>query len=249
MTSQNKTLRCAASTMYSMAGANMPNGVNASVEDGCFWLAGMLSAPFTTSGNRMGVNADKKIQMPAGRTAIEALETTGCQTSRSNSIPSSRCRRSAPLERHGDVTRHTAGKIDDLDPELVSAGMKILCPELIDFFWYPGERGLPARLLLIDGATLIRAQVIGKAVHLHLGLAVLHCAFDDLDGATNGLLVGNARRLPEAVDQRVLLGIALGKLPRVLGCLFRLRERKLFHVIACAGQQLVGFARHGSPNS
>ena len=48
----------------------MPNGVNASIDDGCFWLAGMVSAPFTTSGNRMGVNADKKIQMPAGRTAI-----------------------------------------------------------------------------------------------------------------------------------------------------------------------------------
>src|SRR5438270_13004344 len=74
-------------------------------------------------------------------------------------------------------------------------------------------------------------------------------AFDDLDGAMNGLLVGNARRLPEAVDQRVLLGIALGELPRMLGCLFRLRERKLFHVIAFARQQLVGFALHGSPNS
>src|ERR1700755_2642682 len=138
MTSQNKTLRCAASTMYSMAGANMPNGVNASVEDGCFWLAGMVSAPFTTSGNRMGVNANKKIQMPAGRTAIEALETTGCQTSRSNSIPSSRCRRSAPLERHGDVTRHTAGKIDDFHLELVSTGTEVLRPKLIDLLRHSG---------------------------------------------------------------------------------------------------------------
>ena len=94
-----------------------------------------------------------------------------------------------------------------MDPELVSAGTKILCPELIDFFRYPGKRVLPAGLLLIDGTTLIRAKSVGKAVHLHLGLAVLHCAFDDLDGAMNSLLVGNARRLPEAVDQRVLLGI------------------------------------------
>src|SRR5262245_8426783 len=158
-------------------------------------------------------------------------------------------RRSAPLERHGDVTRHTAGKIDDLDPELVSARMEILRPELIDFFRYSGKRVLPAGLLLIDGAALIRAQFVGKAVHLHLALAVLHRAFDGLHGAMNCLLVGNARRLFEAVDQRVLLGICLAKLSRMLGCLFRLRERKLFHVIACAGQQLVRFARHGSPNS
>src|SRR5262245_35166184 len=158
--------------------------------------------------------------MPAGRSAIEAPKTTGCQVPRSNSIPSSRRGRSAPLQGHGDVTRQTAGNIADVDPELVAARMEILCPELIDFFRYTGKRVLPAGLLLIDGATLVRAQIIGKAVDLHLGLAVLHCAFDDLDGAMNGLLVGNARRLPEAVDQRVLLGICLGQLPRMLGCLF-----------------------------
>src|SRR5262245_13664101 len=46
MTSQNNTLRCAASTMYSMAVANMPNGdVNAPLDVGCSWLAGIVSAP------------------------------------------------------------------------------------------------------------------------------------------------------------------------------------------------------------
>src|SRR5262249_22446011 len=46
MTSQNNTLRCAASTIYSMAGPNTPSGaVNAPTEDGCAWLDGIGSAP------------------------------------------------------------------------------------------------------------------------------------------------------------------------------------------------------------
>jgi hypothetical protein len=44
MTSQNNTLRCAASTMYSMAGANIPNGaVDALIMDRCFSSGSMIS--------------------------------------------------------------------------------------------------------------------------------------------------------------------------------------------------------------
>src|SRR5262249_8847619 len=43
MTSQNNTLRCAASTRYSMAGPNTPSGaVNAPIEDGSAWLDGIV---------------------------------------------------------------------------------------------------------------------------------------------------------------------------------------------------------------
>src|SRR5215813_4134406 len=42
MTSQNNTLRCAASTMYSMAGANTSGVVNAPIEDGSAWLDGIV---------------------------------------------------------------------------------------------------------------------------------------------------------------------------------------------------------------
>src|SRR5262249_33517730 len=46
MTSQNNTLRCAASTIYSMTGPNTPSGaVNAPTDDGRAWLDGIGSAP------------------------------------------------------------------------------------------------------------------------------------------------------------------------------------------------------------
>src|SRR5215813_12162686 len=46
MTSQNNTLRCAASTIYSMAGPNTPSGaVNAPTDDWRAWLDGIGSAP------------------------------------------------------------------------------------------------------------------------------------------------------------------------------------------------------------
>src|SRR5262245_37575805 len=46
MTSQNNTLRCAASTMYSITGPNMPNGdVNAPIEEACFESDDMVLAP------------------------------------------------------------------------------------------------------------------------------------------------------------------------------------------------------------
>ena len=79
---------------------------------------------------------------------------------------------------------------------------------------------------------------------LDLGLRVAHRALDDLDGALNGLFVGKARWLLEPVEQRLLLGLRLGELPRLLGYFFSLRERELLHDIACAGQQLVGLVRH-----
>src|SRR5262245_65283647 len=97
--------------------------------------------------------------------------------------------RSTPLQCHRHVSRHAAGKIDDLDPELVSALTEVLRPELIDFLGYAGQRSLPARLLLIDGATLVGAQLVRKAVDLHLGQPVAHRPLDDPDGAPNCLLV------------------------------------------------------------
>src|SRR5262245_8641791 len=161
------------------------------------------------------------------------------------SIEIDNCRRSsAPLERHRDVAWHPAGEIDDFDPKLVSAGTEVLRPKLMDLLWHAGQRVFPARLLLIDGAPLIRAQLVGKAVHLYLSLAVGHRALDDLDGALNGLFVGNTRWLRKAVEQRLLLGLCLGVLPRLLGRFFRLREREFLHEIAGAGQQLVGLSRH-----
>src|SRR5215467_1209204 len=107
--------------------------------------------------------------------------------------------RSAPLERHRDVAWHSAREIDDFDPKLVSAGTEVLRPKLIDFLWHAGQRVFPSRLLFIDGAALVRAQLVREPVHLHLGLAIAHRPLDNLDRAVNGLFVRNTRWLREPI--------------------------------------------------
>src|SRR5215470_16685731 len=47
MVSRNRTLRCAASTMYSMTGANRPNGAMVTCrEDECSWMDGIFPLRF-----------------------------------------------------------------------------------------------------------------------------------------------------------------------------------------------------------
>src|SRR6266540_1493563 len=255
MTSQNNTLRCAASTIYSMAGANMPSGaVNAPIEAGCFWSGSMVMLLLprqldTQRTKRLSRRARRRHQALASGPMVSfpGAPMNGAPSQHlpeashhmpdgpvlilvkfravrpATAIPPRGGVRSGltPLQCHCDVSRPPAGKVYDFDLELVSAGTEVLRPKLIDLLWHAGERVFPARLLLIDGAPLIRAQLIGEAMDLDLGLPVAHRALDDLDGALNGLFVGKARWLLEPVEQRQLL-----------------------HDIACAGQQLVGLVRH-----
>src|SRR5262249_50961315 len=87
-------------------------------------------------------------------------------------------RRSSPLQRHADVSRSSAGEVDDLDPQLVSTIAEIFCPKLIDFFRHAGERVFPPRLLLIDSAPLVGADHVREPIHLNLGLAVGNSPLD-----------------------------------------------------------------------
>ncbi len=120
------------------AGANMPSaGVTASIGDGCLWMDGIVSAP-----------ASRLFSSPC---------TADCRSARQRSAV-----RSAPLQRHADVSGHAAGKINDLDPQPVSARTEVLRPKLIDLLRPAGQRAFPARFLLIDGAPPIRAQLIRK---------------------------------------------------------------------------------------
>src|SRR5262245_19528152 len=114
---------------------------------------------------------------------------------------------STPLQRHADVSGQSSGILDDFDPELVSARTEILRPKLIDFLRHAGQRVFPTRLLLNDGAALVRAQLVRKAVHLYLGAAVSHRALDDLDRAPNALFIGNSRWLREVFEQCLFLSL------------------------------------------
>src|SRR6516164_9247679 len=70
MTSQNNTLRCAASTMYSMAGPNTPSGaVNAPTGDGRAWLDDIGSAPCLLLGRRGKANT------PGARSCARGVST------------------------------------------------------------------------------------------------------------------------------------------------------------------------------
>ena len=86
----------------------------------------------------------------------------------------------------------TAGKIHDLYFQLVAARPKVFLPQLINFIRRTVERLFPAGLLLLDGASPIRAQLVGKAKDLNLGQPTLCCALDDRDWARDCLLLGNA---------------------------------------------------------
>src|SRR5215813_12378228 len=280
MTSQNNTLRCAASTIYSMAGPNTPSGaVNAPTDDWRAWLDGIGSAPCLLlsrreKGNTPVARSCARWQHTPSRPTVFVLRRTHewqafgaashsphprslrldlCQVLGKarrivcpTAIPalSRDLNGSAPLQRHADVSGQPSWIIDDFDPELVSARTEVLRPELIDLLWHAGQRVFPTRLLLNDGAALVRAQLVRKAVHLYLGAAVAHRTFDDLDRAPNGLLIGNSRWFRKLIDQCLHLGVRRCPLGRLLGGFFRLGQRKFLHEVLCRGQQLVGFGRH-----
>src|SRR5262249_405533 len=96
---------------------------------------------------------------------------------------------SSPAQRHPHIAGHAPREFDDLYFQLVTARAKIFVPQFIDFLRHAGQRLFPGGLLLVDGAALVSAQLIGKAMHLDFREAIVHGALDDLDRARNRLLV------------------------------------------------------------
>src|ERR1700742_2198379 len=84
----------------------------------------------------------------------------------------------APGQDDADVSGHAAWKIDDLVKNAIAPRFQIVRPELVNFARDSRECFLPARLTLIDGATAIGAERVGKAVDLHLAEAIAHCTLD-----------------------------------------------------------------------
>src|SRR4029453_276078 len=147
---------------------------------------------------------------------------------------------SGPAQGHADVTRQTVRKIHDLYFQLVAARPKVLVPELIHFLRLAGECLFPAGLLLIDGAALVRAQLVGKAKDLTLSLPILHTAFDDGHRPPDRLLLGNAGWLAELIDEGLFLRLCLCSRSHLLFRLFRLSQGNLLHHLLGGRQQCVG---------
>src|SRR6516165_4183940 len=151
---------------------------------------------------------------------------------------------SAPAHGHGNVTRQPAGEVDNLYSQLVAALPKILVPELIDFLRRAGERFFPARLLLIDRAAFVRAQLVGKANDLNLGHPILDRPVDDLQPAPDRFLVGSARCFTQLIDEGLFLGLCRRLRLRLLFGLFRLSKRNLLPHLIRRRHQCVGVVCH-----
>jgi len=104
---------------------------------------------------------------------------------------------SAPAQSRAYIARHSAGEIEHLHFEPVSAWTQVFFPEGVEFLGLPGQRLLPAGLSLIDRASAIRAELMREAGHEHFRLAARHGALDHRGGAFHVLVVGDARGLGE----------------------------------------------------
>src|SRR6266511_254522 len=231
MTSQNNTLRCAASTIDSMGGGYMPCGaVKSSIVGGWVWVGSMVMLLLprqldTQRTKRLSRRARRRHQALASGPMVSfpGAPMNGAPSQHlpeashhmpdgpvlilvkfravrpATAIPPRGGVRSGltPLQCHCDVSRHPAGKVYDFDLELVSAGTEVLRPKLIDLLWHAGERVFPARLLLIDGAPLIRAQLIGEAMDLALGLPAPPLPLAHPHRPLTGVFVRNAPWLPD----------------------------------------------------
>src|SRR5580700_3447885 len=138
---------------------------------------------------------------------------------------------SLPAQGHADVSRHAARKVDDLEPQFVAARLEVRLPEFIELLGQPGQRALPAGFLLIDGAAVIGAKLIGKAEDEYLGQAVIGGALDDRRRALHSFLVGNAGRLCEPFHQSLLFGFLGGLGLQGRGRLCGLAQGNLLHQI------------------
>ena len=145
------------------------------------------------------------------------------------------------LFRAGDLDGALQLLADDLRAELVALGAEMTIPQTIDLLGYTGEGLLPSPFLLIDGAPLVGAHRVRKAINTHFGQTILHRAVDDAHRATDCFLIRNAGRLGEFVKQRLLLGLDLGKFLGLLGRFFCFGKRELLHYVLCCREHICGF--------
>src|SRR5580692_7227875 len=114
---------------------------------------------------------------------------------------------SAPAQEDADIARHAARIVDDLEAHVIAARLELALPEVVDLLGNAGECLLPAFLSLVDGASVVGADMIGKAEHLDGRHAVLDRAVDDDCRLFHDLVVRQAGGPGQPVEQRLLLGL------------------------------------------
>src|SRR6185295_11717293 len=88
--------------------------------------------------------------------------------------------KSIPSQGYTNIARHTVRKIDDLIFDLVATRLKMLLPKIEDLPRQAGERVLPARLLLVDGAAAIGADLVREGTDQNLRQPVVDRTIDDI---------------------------------------------------------------------
>src|SRR6188472_2815277 len=99
-----------------------------------------------------------------------------------------------PIQRDADVARLSAGPIGNLEFYFVSLWPQILLPEFKQLLGQPGKCILPAGLLLIDSAAMIREKAVRKTSDLDFSQTVVDRPVYDRGCPFQPLLIGYARR-------------------------------------------------------
>src|SRR5215218_4941954 len=116
-----------------------------------------------------------------------------------------RTQRSSPSQSNAEIARHTFGPVGDLKLDAISARLQIFFPKEEELLWKSCKSFLPARLLLIDGASAVCAEPVRETANFNFGNAVVDRAFYDCSRALHPFLVGYTRRLFQLLEQSLLL--------------------------------------------
>src|SRR4029077_14150475 len=156
----------------------------------------------------------------------------------------SRFIRSAPSQRDTDVAGHAIGPIGDLEFHTVSTRLEVHLPELIKFLRQTRQRIFPTRLLLVYGASFVRKHSVWEPADFDLRQTIGYGTLDDGSRPLHALFIAHSRRLGEAIEQLLFLGLGCLTLAHIFGGFFGLHHRALLAAIQCARQSIVCISCH-----
>src|SRR5260370_5424133 len=139
-----------------------------------------------------------------------------------------------PAQGDTDIAGHTVRIVNDREAEAIALGLELALPELVELLGLADQRLLPTRLGLVDGASVVGAERMGKTEDLDRMLSALDGSIDEDRRLFKELVVREAGRIAELLD-KLLLGFLLG-IVRLLGsqCLLPLLRSDLRCQLFCA---------------
>ncbi len=84
-----------------------------------------------------------------------------------------------PAQGDTDIAGHTVRIVNDLEAEAIALGLELALPELVELLGLADQRLLPTRLGLVDGASVVGAERMGKTEDLDRMLSALDGSIDE----------------------------------------------------------------------